>query len=72
MAQLDGIDKQAMDRLGALVAGAVSSRSGDSVPLRVETAHDPRRHGAKVVAIGGAEDTAVLLSLLATFAKAQS
>lgn len=73
--QVEGIDGPTMARLSTLVSGAVvgamSDRSGDAAPLHVETVYDPQRRTVKVVALGGADDTARLLSLIGAFAEGE-
>jgi excisionase family DNA binding protein len=68
--QVEGIDEQTMSRLSALVTGAVSGRPGGAARLHVETVYDQSRRAVKIVAIGGAEDTATLVQLIGTFAEA--
>jgi excisionase family DNA binding protein len=68
--QIEGVDPATMSRVSGLVIGAASGRAGDGPRLHVETVYDEQRRRVKVVAIGSAEDTAKLVSLIGTFAEA--
>ncbi|MEV4612908.1 helix-turn-helix domain-containing protein [Kitasatospora sp. NPDC049258] len=63
--QLEGIDRAAMERLTTLLTAALGGRRPGGEPLRVETVHDEERAGAKVIVIGGLEDSAEVLGLIA-------
>jgi excisionase family DNA binding protein len=67
--QVDGVDPASSERLTALVTGAMASRSGTSPRPHVETVYDERRRVLKVVALGGADDTARLVALVGEFAE---
>ncbi|MBZ9638110.1 helix-turn-helix domain-containing protein [Streptomyces sp. PSKA30] len=69
--QVEGVDGSAMTRLSALVTGAVSNRPGNAARLHAETVYDQQRRTVKIVAIGSADDTATLVSLIGTFAEAE-
>lgn len=66
--RIDGVDDAMMARIDAVAA---ARPAGDgSGGLHVQTIYDPGRRSVKVVAIGGPDDTATLLSLLAAFDEA--
>ncbi|MBB5791004.1 helix-turn-helix domain-containing protein [Jiangella mangrovi] len=69
--QVEGVDQTAMSRLSTLVTAAVGGRSGDGPRLHLETVYDPQRQSLKIVAIGGAEDTAAVVGLVGTFAESE-
>lgn len=64
IAQVDGLDRAAADRLATLVLAGVNSHPDPARPLRVQTVHDEERHRMKIVILGDAAATADLLRLL--------
>ncbi|GAB1818431.1 helix-turn-helix domain-containing protein [Herbidospora sp. RD11066] len=65
--QIDAISRDRTDRLSnALIAVA---NSGGEQQLRVETIYDEVRATLKIIVIGGAADTAALLTIIDTLSK---
>ena len=64
---VEGIDAVLLTRLSSVIGGAVSSAAGGRHRLRVETIFDDERAVAKVIIVGAADDTARLLTLIASF-----
>ncbi|MGB2570086.1 helix-turn-helix domain-containing protein [Micromonospora citrea] len=64
IAQLDGVDRAAADRLATLVLAGVNTHRDGSRPLRVQTVYDEERQRMKIVLIGDAYATAEVLHLL--------
>ncbi|GAA2639940.1 helix-turn-helix domain-containing protein [Dactylosporangium fulvum] len=62
--QVDGIDREAADRLGTLVLTSVNGAGDPDRPLRIQTVHDEERDRMKIVILGGAAATADVLRLV--------
>jgi excisionase family DNA binding protein len=62
--QVDGVDRDAADRLATLVLAGVNTGHDPAHPLRVQTVHDEERHRMKIIVLGDAAATADLLRLL--------
>ncbi|MFJ1702371.1 helix-turn-helix domain-containing protein [Kitasatospora sp. NPDC088346] len=63
--RIDGIDRATVDRVTTLITAALTGRPQGGEPLRVETAHDRERASLKIIVIGGLEDGAEILRLVA-------
>ncbi|MER8182506.1 helix-turn-helix domain-containing protein [Kitasatospora sp. NPDC094015] len=63
--RLEGIDQDRMQRLTTLLTASLTGRPPGGEPLRVETVHDEERSTARLVVIGGLEDSAEILRLIA-------
>ncbi|MGR6319599.1 helix-turn-helix domain-containing protein [Micromonospora soli] len=64
IAQVDGVDRAAADRLTTLVHAAANTGPDPARPLRVQTVHDEERRRMKIVILGDAAATADLLRLV--------
>ncbi|GAA2219678.1 helix-turn-helix domain-containing protein [Micromonospora olivasterospora] len=64
IAQVDGIERAAADRLGTLVLAAANTGADPAHALRVQTVYDEERNRMKIVILGGAAATAELLRLV--------
>jgi excisionase family DNA binding protein len=67
--QIDGVGRSVMDRIATHVMGAANSGSGDRRPLHVQTVYDEPRKGLKVIVVGGADDTAKMITLISALAE---
>lgn len=66
--QIDGIGRSVMDRITTHVMAAANSGSAGRRPLHVQTVYDEARNGLKVVVVGGADDTAKMITLISALA----
>ena len=57
--------------MSTLVTGALGNRSAGDSQLHVETVYDEQRRSVKIIAIGGAADTANVVSLVGGFAESE-
>lgn len=68
--QIDDVDRDMVDRLSAMLTSVVAGPPGDGARTHIQVLHDPERARARLVLVGGLEETARLLefarSLLAT------
>jgi excisionase family DNA binding protein len=67
--QIDGVGRGVMDRIATHVMGAANGGSGSRRPLHVQTVYDETRNGLKVVVVGGADDTAKMITLISALAE---
>ncbi|WUK11725.1 helix-turn-helix domain-containing protein [Kitasatospora sp. NBC_00374] len=63
--RIDAIDRATVDRLTTLLTASLGGRARGGEPLRVETVHDEERASLKIIVIGGLEDSAEVLRLIA-------
>ena len=68
---IDNVDASTLSRLSTLVTGALGNRSAGDSQLHVETVYDEQRRSVKIIAIGGAADTANVVSLVGGFAESE-
>jgi excisionase family DNA binding protein len=62
--QIDAIGRSVMDRVTTHVVGAANSGSGGRRGLHVQTVYDESRESLKVIAVGDADDTAKMITLI--------
>lgn len=68
---IENVDAPTLSRLSTLVTGALGNRSAGDPQLHVETVYDEQRRSVKIIAIGGAADTANVVSLVGGFAESE-
>ncbi|WP_017602741.1 helix-turn-helix domain-containing protein [Nocardiopsis alkaliphila] len=62
--QIDDVDRAMVDRLSTLLTSAVAGPPGNGVRTHVQVVHDPERARARIVLVGGLEETARLLEFV--------
>jgi excisionase family DNA binding protein len=62
--QIDGVDRDAADRLGTLILASANTTPDPEHPLRIQTVYDEERSRLKIVILGNAGATADLLHLI--------
>ncbi|GIH27683.1 MerR family transcriptional regulator [Acrocarpospora phusangensis] len=67
--RIDAIGRAAVDRLTVTLTALGGSGPRDGVPLRIESIYDEERAALRIVILGGLEDSAELLRIIATLAK---
>ncbi len=67
--QIDTVGRGVMDRITTHVLGAANGGSGGRRPLHVQTFYDETRNSLKVVVVGGADDTAKMITLISALAE---
>jgi excisionase family DNA binding protein len=67
--QIDAISPAGMSRLTTTVMAAVTARSSDDAPLRLETVYDEERASLKIILLGDLDTVADLLKLIDTLAE---
>lgn len=65
--EVEGLDPDGAMGLTNLIVAAANTGSGQSRPLRVETLYDVERARLKVIVVGGLNDSADLLKLIAVW-----
>jgi len=67
---VDGVDAETARRVSSGLMSAVNGRPEESVPLRIDTLHDPARSRLKVILNGSAATTAGLLKFVHAYLEA--
>ncbi|WP_036438551.1 helix-turn-helix domain-containing protein [Mycobacterium sp. URHB0044] len=67
--QIEAVGRGVMDRITTHVLGAANGGSGGRRPLHVQTVYDETRNSLKVIVVGGADDTAKMITLISALAE---
>jgi excisionase family DNA binding protein len=63
---IEGVNQVLLDRLSAMLLGALKGRDPLGEPMSLDIAHDPIRRSVKVIAVGAPGDVGMLLKLVDT------
>jgi excisionase family DNA binding protein len=69
---VDAISPESANRISTMLMASVKTRDRSDQSLRVETVYDAERGRLKIMVLGGAQTTIVLLKVIAALAEAES